>query len=191
MEMDNYRFSDLRVQYLTGQVYTISGEGRNRKTGYRHGVRCTLGNIEKSQWMQLADNLIASCGETELHANLIKYMKENHFVFTSQADLAFQALELHIARIFDDPLWVSFIPFNCQYRPEYLQHHELIWILPECCKQPGQTTKARFMADQRNDKITVCPHCGRWSFAKQICDPEIKNDKELTIREGSNQEKTS
>ena len=30
-------FADLRVHYYTGRSYLISGEGRNKVFGYRHG----------------------------------------------------------------------------------------------------------------------------------------------------------
>lgn len=31
-------FADLRVHYYTGRSYLISGEGRDKVFGYRHGV---------------------------------------------------------------------------------------------------------------------------------------------------------
>ena len=36
-------FADLRVHYYTGRSYLISGEGRDKVFGYRHGVM-TAGN---------------------------------------------------------------------------------------------------------------------------------------------------
>ena len=49
--MNEYTFSDLRCYYQTGRSYVVSGEGRNRVYGYRTGVQCELGDIERDEWI--------------------------------------------------------------------------------------------------------------------------------------------
>ena len=52
-----------------------------------------------------------------------------------------KALQLHISRIFDNPRWVNFIPFNREYRPEVLEHASLVTVINECCGKPGEVTQ--------------------------------------------------
>ena len=40
-------FADLRVHYYTGRSYLISGEGRDKVFGYRHGVMTDIGKRTK------------------------------------------------------------------------------------------------------------------------------------------------
>ena len=46
-------FAALRCHFQTGRSYVISGEGRNRVYGFRSGVQCDLGDIEKSEWIRM------------------------------------------------------------------------------------------------------------------------------------------
>ena len=46
-------FSDLRCRFQTGRSYVVSGIGRNRIYGYRNGVMCQLGDIERSEWIEM------------------------------------------------------------------------------------------------------------------------------------------
>ena len=72
-----------------------------------------------------------------------------------------KALQLHISRIFDNPRWVNFIPFNREYRPEVLEHASLVTVINECCGKPGEVTQEQI--DGACTGTVACPHCGRWS----------------------------
>lgn len=59
--MENFRnihreltFEDLRIHYYTGRSYFISGEGRNKVFGYRHGVMTNIGDLSENEWARLA-----------------------------------------------------------------------------------------------------------------------------------------
>lgn len=60
-------FADLRVHYYTGRSYLISGEGRNKVFGYRHGVMTDIGDLPEAEWTRLAKRLIRQSGEQELY----------------------------------------------------------------------------------------------------------------------------
>ena len=105
--MSERTFEDLRVHFGTGRAYTISGKGRDRVMGYRVGKQCNLGDIETGAWMKMVRALIVQKGEQELHQQLLTHMKEHNYTRATKAELEEEVLELHAARIFDDPLWVD------------------------------------------------------------------------------------
>ena len=161
--MSELTFADLRVHYGTGRAYTISGKGRDRVMGYRVGMMCDLGDIEAGEWCEKVRNLIVRTGEQELHQQLITHMKEHYFLKQTKAEFEQQALELHAARIFDNPLWVDFTPFNKRFRPEVLRTVKLVSVMPECCKKAGLITDARYRERNPPGDENYCPHCGRWT----------------------------
>ena len=113
--------------------------------------------------MKMVRELIVQKGEQELHQQLLTHMKEHNYTRSTKAELEEEVLELHTARIFDNQLWVDFIPFNKRVRPEVLRTVRLISVMPECCKKAGLLTDARYRErDPRCDE-NFCPHCGRWT----------------------------
>ena len=54
-------FAALRVHYYTGRSCLISGEGRNKVFGYRHGVMTDIGDLPEAEWTRLAKQLIRQC----------------------------------------------------------------------------------------------------------------------------------
>ena len=72
-----------------------------------------------------------------------------------------EALQLHVARLFDNPLWVHFVTFNRQYRPEVLEMAHLVTVVNECCNTPGEVTQEQ--VDHSANGMIACPCCGRWS----------------------------
>ena len=69
--MSEISFADLRCRFQTGRSFVVSGEGRNREYGYRNGVQCALGDLERSQWSELVRELIDRKGEQELYNQLL------------------------------------------------------------------------------------------------------------------------
>ena len=158
----NLTFEDIRVHGYSGQAFVKAGTGRDKVYGYRHGLMTDIGDIEPSRWRKIATTLIERAGEKDLLQNLIDWEKEHYLHFhKDKSELVQKAMELHVSRIFDDEEWVDFVRFNQRYRPDVLSCAELVDIVPDCCKQPGKTTKA--LLKRWNDGRTPCPHCGRHS----------------------------
>ena len=115
---ENLTCEDLRVHHGTGRSVHISGSGRNRVTKYRTGIQTNIGDIEISVWMDLMQQVITWLCETELQEQLQQWVKENcAWVHTSE-QVEQHSLELHAARIFDNPAWTGYIDFNRRYRPD-------------------------------------------------------------------------
>lgn len=158
--MAEHLFADLRCQYQNGRALHISGEGRNRVYGYRTGVQCKLGDIERNEWIRLVKDVIQSAGEKKLQEQLLQHLKDQNHTRDSRSELEFKALELHAARIFDDELWVDYLQFNQRFRPEVIDPTRLVLVMPSCCRKAGQLTRARY---EENPEYNCCPHCGRWT----------------------------
>ena len=118
---DGLKFEDLRKRYGAGRSYTISGSGKNRVTGYRTGVMTNIGDIEVSQWERLVHELISRNQEEELYAHLCQWIKETALWLHGKHEIEQYALELHADRIFDNPKWRDYIPFNLKYRPDIIR----------------------------------------------------------------------
>ena len=169
--MDNLpTFEDLRMHYHTGRSYLISGTGRDRKYGYRHGVKCNLGDLEESDWIQKVKELIQRSGEELLYEQLLEWSREHNFAKESEKELRIRALELHAYRIFDNEGWVDYLAFNRKYRPEVIDPSRLRLIRTVCCNKPAQTTVK--LVEEIYDNRTCCPICGRWSFFEILTDED-------------------
>lgn len=153
-------FSNLRWRYGTG-VDTSTGKGIYKKHSYRCGVMTKLGDIEIKVWIQLMEQLIEKSGEQWLQDALFQWEKEHNYAKSSAAELKEKVLELHSARIFDNPEWVCYIPFNKRFRPDVLEQAHIVTVVNECCDLPGEVTQEQI--DRAYNKTVACPHCGRWS----------------------------
>lgn len=153
-------FSNLYWRYGTG-VDTSTGKGYYKKVSYRSGVMTKLGDIEIAVWIQLMEQLIEKSGEQWLLDALIQWEKEHNYTKASASKLRESALELHSARIFDNPDWVCYIPFNKRFRPDVLEQAHIVTVVNECCGLPGEVTQEQI--DRAHDGGICCPHCGRWS----------------------------
>ena len=169
--MSDLSYANLRCHYQTGRSYVVSGEGRNRVYGYRNGIQCNLGDIEQKEWCQMVkeviqregeQEVIQREGEQELYKQLLQHLKDHNYAKESNRELEFKALQLHASRIFDNEAWVDFLKFNWKYRPEIASSARLVWIIPECCKRPGEVTQVLLESHKHIDNRACCPHCGRW-----------------------------
>ncbi len=167
--IEELEFSDLRVRYGTGRSIFVSGSGRDKKYRYRYGVMTNLGDLEISEWKSLMKALIEYHGEQELQEQIRQWSQERYPRAHRNDGIEQEALELHAARIFDNPVWVDYIPFNRRYRPEVLKTAQLIWIEPSCCQKPGQITKEQLDKAVQMEHRIFCPHCGR-CVDYRICD---------------------
>lgn len=173
--MCDLTFENLRCHYQTGHSYVVSGEGRNRVYGYQHGIQCNLGDIEQKEWCQMVTEVIHREGEQILHQQLLQHLKDHNYAKESIKALEFKALQLHASRIFDNDAWVDFLKFNRKYRPEIASSARLVWIVPDCCKMPGEITQAMLDSNMHDNRV-CCPHCGRWTHY------EIKTTLEMEER---------
>lgn len=156
-------FSDLRVHFRTGRSYVISGSGKDRKYGYRNGIRCNAGDLELSEWRREVKALIQRSGEQVLYGQLYGFMLQRNYCGSSKTELEDDALQLYVSRIFDNEAWIYFVEFNRLYRPEVLQEVAMRLVKTDCCAVPGWVTQARIdMAGSRAGKLP-CPICGKWS----------------------------
>lgn len=172
--MSKVAFEDLRCHYQTGRSYVVSGEGRNRIYGYRHGIQCNLGDIERSEWMQIVRDVIDREGELKLYQQLLQHLKEHNYAKESSKELKFNALQLHAARIFDNEAWVDFLKFNRRYRPEIASSAKRVWIVSECCAKPGDITMAMLETRKHIDNRVCCPRCGRWTHYELMTTLEME-----------------
>lgn len=92
-------------------------------------------------WCQIAEALINRKGESALLKSLIEWETNHNYAHASKEVVRKEALQLHVARLFDNPLWVHFVPFNRQYRPEVLETAHLVTVVNECCNTPGEVTQ--------------------------------------------------
>lgn len=166
-------FSNLRLHCQTGRAYVISGEGRNRVYGYRSGVQCNLGDLERAEWIRMVKEVISREGEQKLYQQLLQHLKDHNYAKETKAELEFNALQLHAARIFDNEAWVDFLRFNRKYRPEVAASARLILIRPACCKTPGEVTQMMLMKHQSTNTV-CCPHCGRWAEYEILTTTEME-----------------
>ena len=116
-ELDgNLSFSGLAVRHWTGIDHSyLDGKGYKAHT-YRNGVQTLLGDIRLDIWMQAAEQLIAQSEEQNLLEALISWAATCPWLH-SKSEQKEYALELHMARIFDDPTWAGYQEFNNHYRP--------------------------------------------------------------------------
>lgn len=105
-------FAALRVHYYTGRSYLISGEGRNKVFGYRHGVMTDIGDLPEAEWTRLAKQLIRQSGEQELYQQLFAWEREQSHWEQSPSQFELDVLSLHMARLPDNPAWCDFMHNN-------------------------------------------------------------------------------
>lgn len=159
-------FENLAPLYRTGRAFLMSGSGRDKKYAYRHGVATKLGDLEEAQWRQMALSLIESSGEQELYRNLLEWESERNYLHHSKQELELYVLELHMRRIFDDPLWVSYVGFNRRCRPSILERTPLVTIQSDCCGCTGEITEAMLHFAYGRPPTAPCPSCVAFSTFK-------------------------
>lgn len=160
IDMEHLSFEDIRWQYGTFHPAS-TGSGRDKKYSAWIGVQTDLGEVERGVWCQAAESLIQKAGEQKLLEALIDWESRHNYAKDSARTVRRKALQLHISRIFDNPRWVSFIPFNREYRPEILKNARIVIVINECCGKPGEVTQEQL--DGACNGTVACPHCGRWS----------------------------
>ena len=161
VSVEDLNFSDLKIQHFTGRSILISGTGRNKQYQYRNGCMTALGDLEISEWREMIIELIAYRNEQELQKQLYEWCAEHTPWLHEKSEITDYALECHAARLFDDPLWADFIPFNRKYRPNILDTAELIWAKTACCGDVQELTVAQYQ--MICDPGFFCRACNEWT----------------------------
>ena len=159
-DLSTITFEDIRWQYGVFRCNS-TGAGRDKKHFPWHGVKTRLGEIEEHEWCQLAEAVIDRAGEAELLKQLVQWCTENNFTGDSAAEIRREALRLHTNRIFDNPKWVGYLPFNKRYRPGIWDAANIVFVRMGCCPEPGTVTQEQI--DRSCKEQIACPHCGRWN----------------------------
>lgn len=170
MEIDVTRigFDQLRLHYHVGRSHSRFS-GRYKEYTYINYAQTDLGEIELPTWRKLAQQMIEYHHEEQLQEQLLEWVSEHNYCGDSRPKLLQESLELHMSRIFDNPNWVGFVPFNQRYRPDILRQTKLSWVEAVCCKMPGLTTAAQVEGAKARQGCICCPICGRFSEFR-VCD---------------------
>ena len=152
--------ANIRFGCGTG-IAISSGSGRYKTHTYRRGVMTDLGDIRADVWYQLVEYFARFYGEEPLVAALLEWSMAHNYGKETAAKLRQHALQDYSLRLFDNPRWVYYIPFNQIYRPDVLRRAHIVTILPACCGKPGLVTREQI--DGAYQRSVACPHCGRWS----------------------------
>lgn len=162
INLDTVALSELRWMYGTGiSTATGSRKAGNYKPGYRNGVMTAIGDIQEDIWYQVAEHIARRDGEEWLVTALNEWENAHNYASKSKKDLYHDALQSYSYRLFDDPQWVHYIPFNLAYRAEVLKQAQIVSVVNTCCGKPGDVTQQQI--DRAYDGKIACPHCGRWS----------------------------
>lgn len=125
----------------------------------RIGMQTNLGDIQINLWKSLVRRAIEQLGEKAMFNHLLVWASLHCKWLHSKQEVEQYALELHASRIFDNPLWVDFMPFNRKYRPELLQTVDTVTVVNTCCNKPYQIPRERY--EDIKGKASCCEHCGR------------------------------
>lgn len=153
-------FTDICKQYGTGRAYAVMSRGE-KQSRYRNGVATNIGNILESVWCEIVRQMIRLHGEEELFGQLYEWYRADDIPGRTKAETEKEVFALHTARIFDDPAWVDYLPFNRKYRPEVLAEAEVVTVMTDCCRKEGSITREVY--ENRYNNTVPCPHCGRYS----------------------------
>ena len=129
----------LRVRFQTGRSILWKNNGYEKKYGYRHGVQTPIGDIERSVWVDAIKALIEKNGDTDLYEKLFDWYKDFPVCGKTKQEREFYVLDVFSNRIFDNPGWVDYIPFNEKYRPGFL------------ATQAGKTPEDSVVGDQQQN----------------------------------------
>lgn len=161
LDLSTISRENIRWQIATG-VSLSSKRGRKQSNSYRFGVLTDLGDIEISQWRQLAETLVERQGEQWLVDALIEWGLAHNYTKSTLDEIRLDALKDYINGLYDRPEWVDYIPFNRQHRPQILDHARIVTVFHVCCGRPGEVTQEQI--DRAWQGEIACPHCGRWSL---------------------------
>lgn len=171
------REDQLRGQEITlSKLHTRYGTFTSRRDGVdrvgrkkiicRVGKQTDLGDIEINLWKKLLKAAIEESEEKPLYRHLFAWELQHNYAKESREEVEEAAMDLFAGRIFDNPFWADFVPFNRKYRPDYLASIDMVTVVNTCCSKPYQIPSERY--EQIQGKDSCCEHCGRHTSFKLI-----------------------
>jgi hypothetical protein len=148
IDLANVTLPEIRHLYGSFQSYGKGKPGRS-------GVQTAIGDILESVWYEVAERVALRDYESWIVDALEEWTK-GWKIGISQREVRKEALEIYSMRIFDNKGWVSYIPFNRKYRPDFVKNESFLTVITECCKKPGEMTREQYMSP-----YPLCPICGR------------------------------
>ena len=173
-------FADLRIHYFSDKSESRK-VGRYREYTTKEYAMTALGEIELRQWQDMAEKVISAHHEEALQKQLFEWVQETFPWLNTPSKQKVESLDLHMSRMFDNPLWVQFVPFNQRYRPDVLREAHLVKVKTSCCEGDGVTTKEQVDEASSRGGTICCPNCGRFSsfeIAKNAPERETTKAKE-------------
>lgn len=159
LDVSTLTLEDVYKHYGTGSSIS-HGSGKDKSYSYRHGIGTNVGDIEENLWYEIVKLLIERNEEQKLFSSLQEWLAGDS-PKRSRNEIVKLALELHADRMFDDPAWADFVPFNQKYRPDVLKESSLIDVVFACCDRQYPVTQEQ-MDNAVSDRLR-CPFCGRFS----------------------------
>jgi hypothetical protein len=171
IDVTHLTFSDIRIAYNTFTGHT-TGKRREKRFFPRAGFQTKIGDIRNDIWRQLTEQLISQAGEDDILNNLIEYVGSFPWMkYKSHEHRKDEALDIHVSRNFDSPVWWGFIPFNEKWRPEALAAIEIFEVIFDCCKKTKRYTKQQLDGETEIN----CPNCGGFTAYQTVNDPDEEN----------------
>ena len=109
---DGITYEDIRVMYYTGRFERDSGSQDKRAGRYRRGMMTRIGNLEQSEWIRCAEELIRRNGEQQRFEKLKQWYRKTTPWLRNKDELHQYTLVCFAARIFDNPQWVDYAAFR-------------------------------------------------------------------------------
>lgn len=160
IDLSSVTLTDLRWLYGTG-ISTSTGTGKHKVRSYRLGVMTELGDIEEGVWYQAVKQVAERDQEEWAVEALLIWHQEHNYQGDTLAQLRCKALESYSSRIWEQPRWVDYIPFNRRFSPHVLEHAHIVTVVSSCCGKPGEVTQEQI--DHAWGGQISCPYCGQWS----------------------------
>lgn len=111
-------YEDIHIQFHTGR-FIRDYSSQDKKAGrYRSGMMTKIGDLEETEWILYAEELIQQNGDEDLFENLKKWYRKNCKWLRGEKELHRYTLECFISGIQDNPQWCDYVAFNSLYRPE-------------------------------------------------------------------------
>lgn len=153
---------NLRLHYGTGINITEKNSQGDKKSKYRIGVQTNLGDIEKSLWIELVEQLIEKQNDQELFKKIFEWEKDNNYIQSkTKKDIYVDALEVYTYRLYDNKKWWDYVRFNMKYRPEILDDPSLMRVHLDCCGRYSNLPKEQVQHNHEAPDTIPCPYCNK------------------------------
>ena len=159
LDLQQLSIGDLHWIHCTGKGLTI-GSGRNKKHFFRRGIQTPIGDIELSVWIKAAEYIVERDGLQEELEQLLSFASASIGSSCSRELIHARHLDMCLSKIYRNPSWVGFIPYNERYHPELLENTPMVEVIMGCCETVCTIPKAQIHDE---NQTAHCPVCRRWA----------------------------